>query len=43
MDEPSRKMPLGVLQQSIAEVEAPVETIWRMIMSVGLHPSCWRF
>lgn len=33
-DEPSRKKLLGVVQGAMAKVETPVETIWRIIMSV---------
>jgi hypothetical protein len=34
-DESSRKKLLRVIQQALAGVEAPVESIWRMIMSVS--------
>lgn len=34
-DEASRKQLLDVLQGATAKVESPVETIWRMIMSVS--------
>ena len=42
-DEEARKKLLGVVMQAMATVEAPIETIWRMIMSVGLpmQASCW--
>jgi hypothetical protein len=33
-DEPSRKKLLGALLQGLAVVETPIETIWKMIMSV---------
>lgn len=33
-DEPSRKSLLGAIQGAMAKVESPVETIWRIIMSV---------
>jgi hypothetical protein len=33
-DEPSRKMLLQILKQATARVEAPMETIWGMMMSV---------
>jgi hypothetical protein len=32
-DEDARKKLMGVVQQAMGTVEAPVETIWRMIMS----------
>jgi hypothetical protein len=38
-DESSRKKLLGALMQGIAVVEAPIETIWKMIMSVRIFPS----
>lgn len=34
-DESARKKLLGVVLQGLATVEAPIETIWRMIMSVS--------
>jgi hypothetical protein len=33
-DEPSRKILLQILKQATARVEAPMETIWGMMMSV---------
>lgn len=33
-DESSRKALLGAMMQGLGKVELPVETIWRMIMSV---------
>lgn len=34
-DDASRKYLLDVLQSAVTKVELPVETIWRMIMSVS--------
>lgn len=33
-DETSRKQLLEVIQGAMAKVESPMETLWRMIMSV---------
>jgi hypothetical protein len=35
-NEESRKKLLGVLMQGLGAVETPMDTIWKMIMSVGL-------
>lgn len=38
-DEATRKQLFGVIQGAMAKVESPMETIWRMIMSVCLRLS----
>ena len=35
-DDAGRKKLLGLTMKATAELEAPVETVWRMIMSVRL-------
>lgn len=35
-DEATRKQLLGVIMEAMSKVETPMETIWRMIMSVGM-------
>lgn len=35
-DDEGRKKLLGVTMKATAELEAPIETVWRMIMSVRL-------
>ena len=40
-DDAARKKLLGVTMKATAELEAPIETVWRMIMSVRpLQKSC---
>lgn len=36
-NENSRKRLLGIAMKAVAELEAPIESIWRMIMSVSLQ------
>ena len=38
--EDARKKLLGAIIQGMAKVESPVETIWRILMSVSLLSSC---
>lgn len=35
-DEGSRKKLLGIANKAVADYEAPIETIWKMIMSVSV-------
>lgn len=35
-DDAARKKLLGLTMKATAELEAPIETVWRMIMSVRL-------
>ena len=42
-DDAARKKLLGLTVKVTAELEAPIETVWRMIMSVRLlRKTCYR-
>ena len=42
-DDAGRKKLLGLIMKATAELEAPIETVWRMIMSVRLlRKTCHR-